>query len=100
LIIVIVICLVSNSYSQSIILQSESTKLIIDLYGGKIRDFSLKSIEVNPLNSILGHFICFDRWGPSSAADQAKGIPFHGEAQATMWKTVQAPVEKNQSYLR
>lgn len=94
LIIVIVICLVSNSYSQSIILQSESTKLIIDLYGGKIRDFSLKSIEVNPLNSILGHFICFDRWGPSSAADQAKGIPFHGEAQATMWKTVQAPVEK------
>jgi len=94
LIIVLFFCLVSNSYSQSLILQSESTKLIIDLYGGKIREFSLKSIAVNPLSSTFGHFICFERWGPSSTADQAKGIPMHGEAQVTMWKTIQAPVEK------
>jgi len=95
LIIVIVICLVSNSYSQNVTLENESTKLKIDLLGGKIREFFLKNIAINPIHSEYGHFICFDRWGPSSVADQAKGIPWHGEASYVTWKIDQAPVEKD-----
>jgi hypothetical protein len=94
LIIVIVLCFVSNSYSQNVIIENESAKLKIDSKGGIIREFSLKSIAVNPIHSSYGHFICFDRWGPSSAADQAKGIPQHGEAQTVTWKIDLAPVEQ------
>jgi hypothetical protein len=94
LITAIVLCLTANVYSQSVILENETAKLKIDIFGGKIRQFSLKSNSVNPIHSNYAHFICFDRWGPSSTADQAKGIPTHGEAQTVTWSVNQAPIEK------
>jgi len=35
-----------------------------------------------------GHFLCMDRWGQPSEAEQKNGMPFHGEAARVEWKRV------------
>lgn len=37
------------------------------------------------LDHQLGHFLCFDRWGPVTKNEAARGIPFHGEARIATW---------------
>ncbi len=37
---------------------------------------------------VLGHFVCVDGFGPSSAEERAAGIPGHGEAHLTNFKIV------------
>lgn len=34
----------------------------------------------------FGHFLCFDRWGPVTADESARGLSYHGEAGAVTWK--------------
>lgn len=34
----------------------------------------------------FGQFLCFDRWGPVTPAEEASGIPFHGEAGVVPWR--------------
>ena len=45
--------------------------------------------ELEPRNR--GHFLCLDRVGRPSAAEQAKGMPFHGEAGNRMWELLGEP---------
>lgn len=37
---------------------------------------------------MMGHFLCCDRWGPASEAEEANGMPYHGEATAVNWDAV------------
>jgi hypothetical protein len=39
----------------------------------------------------MGHFLCLDRWGQPSAAEQRNGMPFHGEASRVVWRVVNQP---------
>src|SRR5260221_567610 len=38
-----------------------------------------------PTSFSRGHFVCVDGFGPVSPAEQAAGLPMHGEAQALLW---------------
>lgn len=84
-------------FNQTVRLDNGIAKLDISLSGGIIKNYSLNSINVNPIHE-YGHFICFDRWGPSSAEDQALGIPQHGEASKIPWTLIQEPVKFNACY--
>jgi len=80
----------------SLVLRGQSSRLVVDLAGGSLGDFRLAGSELNPLSwnapkpddsSIhgFGHFLCLDRWGPPSAAEGARGMPYHGEAANVRW---------------
>ena len=84
-----------------ITLRGELAHLSIDLAGGGIVDFHLLSNGINPLKwegeggelepRNRGHFLCLDRVGRPSAAEQANGMPFHGEAGSRMWELLGEP---------
>jgi hypothetical protein len=87
-------------------IESKVAKVVIDLGGGAIVDFHLTENDVNPLSwnhpvnadgkpRAMGHFICFDRWGPASAAETKKGMPWHGEATSVYWQLVSKPTTKD-----
>src|SRR4051794_3683216 len=86
---------------KSIVLESASARVVVDLGGGAIGEFKFKGSQLNPLNwnapgpkdtSVhgFGHFLCLDRWGPPSDAEGKLGMPYHGEASNVRWE-----VEKN-----
>ncbi|HUS08693.1 MAG TPA: hypothetical protein VMZ52_20480 [Bryobacteraceae bacterium] len=87
---------------RAIILEGKAAKLILDLGGGSLVDFHLLDHGLNPLvwgekssdpkPREMGHFICLDRWGPPSAAEQKNGMMFHGEATHVDWKETGALV--------
>ncbi len=75
----------------------ENNKIIlqVNLNGGAYFDFHLKDLPLNPLNwkaddpdqpPFMGHFLCFDRWGPPSEAEKANGFQHHGEVNTVDWK--------------
>lgn len=81
-------------------LENEIATLEVDLAGGSLSSFSLKTEGVpeptNPLSwraqmtrdgspAPAGHFLCCDRWGGPSKAELANGMPFHGEASSQLW---------------
>lgn len=80
-------------------LENEMAVLEVDLAGGSLSSFSLKTEggpATNPLSwraqvttdgspAPLGHFLCCDRWGGPSEAEIANGMPFHGEASSQQW---------------
>jgi hypothetical protein len=81
-------------------LESPTAAVTIDLGGGSIVDFHLAG-GVNPLHWVapenanqpirpMAHFLCLDRWGPPSEAEQRNGMPFHGEAAHVEWKQLGA----------
>jgi hypothetical protein len=84
-----------------IVLETGSAKLVIDLAGGSISDFHLAGYPLNPLTwdskgdaaspRPMGHFLCLDRWGQPSAAEQRNGMPFHGEASRVVWRMISQP---------
>jgi hypothetical protein len=71
----------------SLILKTRAAMLEVDLKGGVLKDFHLAGDTINPLNG-MGHFLCLDRWGPPSAAEEKAGMPFHGEASKVEWRLV------------
>src|SRR5215211_1294964 len=88
----------------SLILESKVTKVVIDLAGGSISDFHLTDLPLNPLTwdskgdsespRSMGHFLCLDRWGAPSTAEQRNGMPFHGEASRVVWRVLIPPAAK------
>jgi hypothetical protein len=42
----------------------------------------------------MSHFLCLDRWGQPSAAEQANGMQGHGEATKVAWETTSKPSRK------
>jgi hypothetical protein len=83
--------------AQNVTIENPKAKVIIALDGGRTTSFSLKSQNINPFHT-LGHFVCFDRWGPSSPQDLARGIPQHGEASITKWTLDKAPLQEANDY--
>src|SRR5215472_8676266 len=81
---------------RTVVLESPAATLLIDLGGGSIVDFHLAGGGLNPLRWIgpgdenaalrpMAHFLCLDRWGQPSEAEQRNGMPFHGEASHVQW---------------
>ncbi len=87
---------------RSVVLESASARLVIDLGGGSIVEFREAAGGLNPLRWLgpgdekvalrpMAHFVCLDRWGQPSAAELANGMPFHGETTRVEWKESRAP---------
>lgn len=87
---------------KAAVLENEAAVLKVDLGGGAIGDFHLKSGGLNPLNwgtpgpgdlgiHGFGHFLCLDRWGPPSEAEGKLGMPYHGEAPNVPWTLDKSP---------
>jgi len=85
-----------------VVLEGATARLVVDLAGGSIGEFRLNESALNPLNwgtpgpaeqgsRGFGHFLCLDRWGPPSAAEGARGMPYHGEAAQVVWRTEEEP---------
>ncbi len=79
-------------------------ELMVNLNGGSYFDFHLKDLPVNPISwrgskpgelMFMGHFVCFDRWGPPSVAEKANGFRHHGEVNTQSWKLLAAPQIKD-----
>ncbi len=85
---------------KALVFDTEVARLFVDLDGGSIGDFHLKSTGLNPLawatpspgdrsKHGFGHFLCLDRWGPPSDVEGKNGMPYHGEAANTSWTILQ-----------
>jgi hypothetical protein len=79
---------------RSLLLESRAARLRIDLNGGVLASFQLAGDPINPLQG-MGHFLCLDRWGPPSAAEEKNGMPFHGEASKVLWRVTRAPERRD-----
>jgi hypothetical protein len=106
---IVALLALTAAYSQTavkkratLVLETTSAKLVVDLGGGSISDFHLAGHALNPLTwdsqstdaespRPMGHFLCLDRWGQPSAAEQRNGMPFHGEASHVVWSVVKQP---------
>lgn len=97
---------VQTDTSKNTFMKIENSKAVLEvnLNGGSYPDFHLKEIPLNPLDwrikdttmpDFMGHFLCFDRWGPPSDAEKANGFKHHGEASTVQWKTVSEPKTVN-----
>jgi len=77
-------------------LEGKTVQLVVDLAGGSLVSFTRSGQSLNPLrwandgpaneNRPMSHFLCLDRWGQPSQAEQRSGMPFHGEATRVLWK--------------
>jgi hypothetical protein len=83
--------------SDTVLLDNGTARMSINRFGGAISSFSLTEQGLNPFSwkpwnwetdtaKKEGFFVCFDRIGFPAAAEQEKGIPFHGEATSVHWK--------------
>jgi hypothetical protein len=84
-------------------IENNKVLLQINSEGGAYFDFQFKDSAINPLNfhsdlSVrplhLGHFVCFDRWGPPTDGEKANGFIHHGEANSQVWETLSEPEAK------
>jgi hypothetical protein len=75
-------------------LQGPAASLQVSLAGGVLAEFLLAGDGTNPLRG-MGHFLCLDRWGPPSAAEEKNGMPFHGEASKVTWRVTRGAEHKN-----
>jgi len=84
--------LCGGAFAQTATLSNRVASLEINLQGGGIVSYTLNDLPLNPFSwkskwnaGCEGFFLCFDRIGPPSPKDKAKGIPPHGEAHAARW---------------
>jgi hypothetical protein len=86
---------------RTVVVETPAATLLIDLGGGSLVDFHLSGGGLNPLRWLgpadenaalrpMAHFLCLDRWGQPSEAEQRNGMPFHGEASRVEWKELGA----------
>ena len=84
----------------------ENSKVVlqVNLTGGSYSDFHFKDLPINPISwhskdmeqpLFMGHFLCFDRWGPPSDAEKANGFQHHGEVNTEVWKLLLGPQKKD-----
>ena len=97
---------------DTITLDNGKVRLMVNIHGGAIADYSFVDQGLNPLSwrqggaqnattTRMGHFVCFDRVGKPSETEKAKGIPSHGEATSVLWKVIdQASHENGNMYVR
>lgn len=95
----------SEAFKRNVIeLDNGIVVLKVNLNGGSYIDFHFKDLPVNPINWIIndstqppfmGHFLCFDRWGPPSEGEKANGFRHHGEVNLETWKLLSPPEKKN-----
>lgn len=81
---------------RSVVLEGRKARIVVDILGGSIVEFRLRNNELNPLRwnndgptdeaRSLSHFLCLDRWGRATEAEEANGMYFHGEATRVEWK--------------
>jgi len=85
-------------------IENESASLSINLDGGAIIDFQLKTTGINPLSFLYpndlmpsnnkngaayqGHFLCLGRWGEPSSGEKNAGLPDHGQFANMLWEKV------------
>src|SRR5579862_5696029 len=91
---------------RSVVLDGNSAQLVVDIAGGSIIDFHFKDQPLNPLTwdpekdkpglRPMGHFLCLDRWGQPSAAEERNGMFFHGEATRVEWKVPHDAAAENE----
>ena len=103
-----------SSRRGALTLQNKAVRLSIAGKGGAIVEFRFRNSVINPLNwssspqedpdqkgnggiVLQGHFLCLDRWGAPSKAEQARGVPFHGEAARIPW-SMQLATTKDLGY--
>ena len=67
-------CLLASSANAQVVLKNGTATVTFEPDGGKLTSFTLDANPVNPMHEI-SHFVAFDRWGPSTDADVALGIP-------------------------
>src|SRR6185312_2272786 len=90
---------------RTVVVESPAATVFMDLGGGSIVDFHLSGGGLNPLRWLgpadenaalrpMAHFLCLDRWGQPSEAEQRNGMPFHGEASRVIWKVIAPPASK------
>jgi hypothetical protein len=79
-------------------IENSSVLVSINLSGGSLIDFHFKEMPINPISFkdpvnpiFMGHFLCFDRWGPPTNAEKANGFIHHGEANTQVWKLISEP---------
>jgi hypothetical protein len=83
---------------ESVVLEGGKATVVVDVGGGSIVRFQLNESPLNPLAwnnqgpadeaRSMAHFLCLDRWGAPSKAEEANGMPFHGEATRVRWKVL------------
>ena len=98
---------------RQLVLKNRQVQAIVDSWGGGITEFRFLDQKINPLNwrvteeiepvnpngpNLQGHFICLDRWGAPSKAEEAMGMPYHGEAPRVIWKIPNLPPEETNAY--
>jgi len=86
-------------------LEGKAAQVVVNVTGGAIADFHLAEQKLNPLSwqetsnapgpRWMGHFLCLDRWGPPSEAEQRHGMPFHGEASRVQWEILRGPESRD-----
>ncbi|MEX2304034.1 MAG: hypothetical protein WD733_24020 [Bryobacterales bacterium] len=92
---------------ESVVLEGEQASVVVDLGGGSIVRFQLKESPLNPLvwnnqgppdeARPMSHFLCLDRWGAPSKAEQANGMPSHGEVTRVRWNLLREPASSGGS---
>jgi hypothetical protein len=111
----LLILLISGPHSKAeelLTLRGKEVELVWATAGGALVRFQFREDVTNPLNwevapdlerrqenmpILRGHFLCLDRWGAPSAAEQGHGMPFHGEAPQVIWKVEKSPANSNGS---
>lgn len=85
-------------------IENRKVLLLVNLFGGSYFDFHLKDLPINPISwhiddnvepDFMGHFLCFDRWGPPTDSEKANGFLHHGEVNTVNWKLVTEPHYEN-----
>lgn len=89
---------------HTVTLDGKAAQVVFDLGGGSLTKFHFQDMTLSPLNwgeagdplapRPMGHFICFDRWGPPSESEGKNGMFFHGEASRVNWNLIRPPEEK------
>lgn len=93
---------IKNMNNNKVSIENTLVSLSIDLYGGAIIDFHLKSSGINPLSFkypkeempsnnkegavYQGHFLCLGRWGEPSEGEKNAGLADHGQFANILWK--------------
>lgn len=85
-------------------LENSKVLLGVNLKGGSYFDFQFKDMPINPLSYCtkiddqvvaMGHYLCFDRWGPPTEAERANGFFPHGEVNTEEWEMLDVPQIKD-----
>jgi len=88
--------------STVISLNNLSSQVSIDLLGGAMVGFQLKTLQINPFTwkvtkaqmpannksgaVFQGHFLCLGRWGAPTDGEMKAGVPHNGQAGRDLWK--------------